>query len=198
MSTDIHIPIYQKRCRDSIAWENELKVYRMSLSCTPRLIRTEAPDLIEVEYIDALPYLDAVNGFDPQLLAITLSSFHQSITLDDMVLCHHDNQPGNILYNGVQYWFIDFSDSMLEYPEHDISHLLLFWAEEFESEKFCVLCHNFLDTYQIYKALDPKRFQDKLQENIIRFDERRKRYSRMIRKNAPRAEQNRKALSSFL
>jgi len=127
---------------------------------------------ITTKRIKGKAYLDAAN-FSAGDLAKAIAEFHQAGSKGDRCLCHYDNQPQNILMSGSDYYFIDFSDSKIDYPEADISHLLLFWAEEFGYMDFIGLAISFIDSYQTIIPLDAKRWQRYLRKSILRFDHRR-------------------------
>ena len=89
-----------------------------------------------------------------------------------------DNQPQNILLAGNKYYFIDFSDSRRDFPEVDVTHLLLFWAEEYPFMDFIARAGSFLNRYQQDITLERDRWSRSLKESIIRFDERRAKYNK--------------------
>ncbi len=188
------IDTYTKLCKSEQAYCRELEVYAKALPFTPKLLAAHPPGTLILEKLDAIPYLDYAEGFNPELLAETLAAFHLAFQNGDRTLCHHDNQPGNILFNGKQYYFIDFSDSLYENPLHDITHLLLFWAEEFETSLFGGLCHRFMAQYLSQNSIATGSFTHYLQANIIRFDERRNRYCKRQARNPARTIENRNLL----
>ncbi len=190
-------PHYTKICRTPEEYSRELFVYRRGLPFIPGLIESQPPLTLVLERVDARPYLDHPGGFDPELLAETLAAFHLEFHKDDLSLCHHDNQPGNILYNGTTYYLIDFSDSIYCSPLHDLSHLMLFWAEEFEPAHFSSLVIALMNRYLEINPVPTGDWQIYLKNNMERFDDRRRRYARQARKNPLRAEVNRDFLKSI-
>lgn len=161
----------------------ELEVYKLGLEITPRLLDNHEAVWIAVSRVDGIPYLDSPDGFDPALLASTISALHSSIIKDGMCLCHIDNQPGNLLWNGQRYYLIDFADSRLDLPETDITHLLLFWTEEFGPEMFRSLAGEFVMAYRVAAGKetslrDPNLWKLCLTQSRRRFYERRLRYGK--------------------
>jgi thiamine kinase-like enzyme len=161
----------------------ELEVYKRASRLRPSSwIITKRCGLPSLEWMESL-YLDSPDGFDPALLASTISALHSSIIKDGMCLCHIDNQPGNLLWNGQRYYLIDFADSRLDLPETDITHLLLFWAEEFEPQRFRPLARNFLKAYRETTGMrthlwDQEVWNQCLEQSRRRFYERRLRYGK--------------------
>lgn len=179
-----------KRFRFPEAYFRELSVYRLGLRITPRLLDRHEPEWIALERVDGIPYLNSDSGFDPALLARAVAALHGSRSDNGLCLCHIDNQPGNILWNGQRYMLLDFADSRFDRPETDVSHLLLFWAEEYEPDLFMHLASAFIAAYQQTRKLDTSQWQSCLQDSRERFYTRRARYC----KAAPKlAEEHRKA-----
>ncbi len=161
----------------------ELEVYKLGLEITPKLLDNHEAVWIATSRVDGIPYLDSPDGFDPALLASTISALHSSIIKDGMCLCHIDNQPGNLLWNGQRYYLIDFADSRLDLPETDITHLLLFWAEESEPQRFRSMARNFLTAYRETTGMrthlwDQEVWNQCLEQSRRRFYERRLRYGK--------------------
>ncbi len=197
MNPDKAQKYYLKQCKTNLAFERELYVYNLGLDCVPRLIEAVEPLGLKLELVSGVPYFDYPGGFDPQLLAKTIAGFHLCTLKDGRALCHHDNQPGNILYDGDRYYLIDFSDSIHEVIEHDITHLLLFWAEEYRISVFCDLVQRFIVEYSGMITIDYDRFGECLHKNIKRFDDRRQEFVKLKRKNALEADQNRRWLLQY-
>jgi tRNA A-37 threonylcarbamoyl transferase component Bud32 len=152
----------------------EFKVYEKGLPMVPKLLSSEEPKWIEIEYVEGKPYLNV----QPQteiidLLADTLGNFHKAMRTDNLYLCHWDNQPSNILYSRNQIWLLDFSESRTSVVEDDITHLLLFWCAEFSSDKLRSLVDKFISRYQIHIPLNAKIWKDALTRSLIRFNQRR-------------------------
>ncbi|HCM16264.1 MAG: phosphotransferase [Candidatus Cloacimonadaceae bacterium] len=183
MRTRVNIVLYPnvitKTFSDTRSYEAELRVYRLNLPHVPLLLcngKAEEPEesvwYISTKRIKAKPYLDE-KGFDPARLAAALADFHRASMVDSKCICHIDNQPKNILLNAGDFYFVDFSDSREDYPETDVSHLLLFWAEEYEFIDFIRRAAAFLNSYQTQIPLDPQRWRFCLSDSIKRFDKRR-------------------------
>ncbi|MDD2331496.1 MAG: phosphotransferase [Candidatus Cloacimonetes bacterium] len=191
-------PIFRKQCETELEFWKELSIYRSKLSYTPRLLGIGDDHTLILEAVDGVPYLDFLPIFDARLLGRTISSFHRTFQVSDRkTLCHHDNQPGNILYSGTQYYLIDFSEIQVNFPEHDISHLFLFWSEEFNLEQMVGLSRDFLEEYLVSSNLAQDKWNCCLSENLIRFDRRRARYCKPLRKNESFSAQNREFLKSL-
>lgn len=170
--------IYIKHFSNPEQFASELKVYQLGLPMIPKLLGFQEPDTLSIQRIAGLPYLDADAGFNPQLLGQTIAQFHRATLTGDKCLCHIDNQPKNILWDGESYFLIDFCDSHFAYPECDISHLLLFWAEDFPHSVFAPASIKFLKAYNRIIPIHPKRWESCVVESISRFDARRRLYGK--------------------
>ena len=162
---------------DPGAYHREMAVYSLALSQTPKLKRWNEPDLIVLEQVLGTPYLDL--PLDTRiciLLADTISAFHLATLREGRCICHWDNQPRNILVKDATCWLIDFSDSREAAPEDDISHLLLFWAGEFETHSFQKLAQEFITRYLQFVTLSPDTWKPACKRSVERFDERRSRF----------------------
>ena len=137
---------------------------------------------IRCRRINALPYLDFQNGFHPDLMGTAIARFHQHSFDGNQALCHIDNQPRNILFDGSGYWLVDFSDSRFEVPEYDLTHLFLFWVEEFPTPLMQNYVLSFLADYTELIQPRAQEWQASLAINIKRFAERRNRFNRQARK----------------
>lgn len=155
------------------AYHREWNVYRLKLDVCPRMISWLEPDSITIQRVPGQPYLDFGADMDVTGLADTIASFHLATYDGHGCLCHIDNQPGNILYDGSRHYLIDFSDAALAPPEMDISHLLLFWASEFPPDVFARLCQAFLRQYRLRIPIYSHLWQECLSASIARFDARR-------------------------
>jgi len=194
---------------------------------TPRLLGFTRPDVIVLEKVDGIPYLDHPDGFDAAMLGKTLASFHKTLWKNGITICQYDNQPKNILlvskpedevkeqgaeiiknrninliggetsvWHKLQhnFCFIDFSDARLDHPENDVSHLMLFWAEEFDVSKFAFLTSVFVSSYTRQVNLNKKIWLLLLRENIERFDRRRKIYNKIPDRVPKNRSENRELL----
>lgn len=184
------------------SFENELRVYGLKLPHVPHMLsHGEAEGIdgkiwyITTQRVKGKAYLDE-NSFDPSRLAHCIADFHEASLNKGKCLCHIDNQPKNILVSGADFFFVDFSDSIMDFPETDITHLLLFWAEEFAYLDFIGIAGCFLNSYQQRISLDPKRWRKALKHSITRFDERRMRYNKKTA--ASDSEKNRNWLEAVV
>ncbi len=177
--------VIKRFCAADAFWR-ELEVYQKHLAVTPRLLDNDAPHSITMERIDGIPYLDTSHRIPTKLLAEAISMLHNSRTDNDRCLCHVDNQPKNILLGKDRVYLIDFADAGMDLPEADISHLMLFWAEQFTYQQMETLCHGFLDAYHGSIPLSALRWTKCLPQSIERFDARR----RMFRSQRPHPHPN--------
>lgn len=184
-------------------FERELKVYRLAPPHVPELLATGESEVmgqmlyyITAKRIKGKAYLDLPN-FSPADLGKALAEFHAFTCKAGKCLCHIDNQPQNIILAGNNFYFIDFSDSRIDFPEVDISHLLLFWAEEYRYMDFIAHAGSLLNRYQEDITLDSGRWSRFLKQNIVRFDERRAKYGKTC-KPAPDSSRNRDWLSNAI
>ncbi|MDP3115424.1 MAG: phosphotransferase [Candidatus Cloacimonadaceae bacterium] len=177
----------------------ELAVYNANLPMTPKLLSHRETRELVLERIDGIPYLDIPQGFDPIRLAQRIAAFHRHSLKGESCLCHIDNQPKNILWDHADFFLIDFSDSRIEAPEYDLSHLMLFWADSFAPQRLQNLAELFLNEYRKLIPPDPIRWQRCLAENILRFDQRRALFNKKPAiLPANQIKQNRLILSSLI
>lgn len=179
-------------------FEAELFAYQLGLNMLPKLLEFKKPNWIKLEKVTGIPYLNALECFKPVLLAETLARFHLATLKNDQCLCHIDNSPKNILFCQDKYYFIDFSDSKMDFPERDITHLLLFWAADFSAKFFLDSVTIFWAIYTSFLQLDKNRWNDCLQQNIAIFDQRRELYGKPTGKQSAAIQNsNRLYLSSI-
>ncbi|MCB5278528.1 MAG: phosphotransferase [Candidatus Cloacimonetes bacterium] len=183
MSVDINLIIYPsvvtKTFSNKDLYKNELFVYKLNIPHVPKLLsygQTEAMNsnlwYITTKRVKGKPYLDE-SFFNASQMGLAVAEFHKASLTSNKCLCHFDNQPKNILLTGSVYYFVDFTDSKIDFPETDITHLLLFWADEFDYKEFINLVTSFLNAYQRIISLDPNRWATCLNNSISRFDKRR-------------------------
>jgi thiamine kinase-like enzyme len=150
--------------------------------------------------LPGIPYLDAGVPSDIMLnkLADAISRFHAITKTKDTVLCHWDNQPGNILWDevGQQIYLLDFEDIRPGFPEADLIHLMLFWAEALNHEDFVNRTKLFINLYQSAVPLKAECWKNECRKAKVRFDARRKKYNKRERLENPSRKLNRKYLSS--
>jgi hypothetical protein len=174
-----------KHFNDPKHFQAELYAYQAGLRMLPDLLDFQVPQWIKIEKVKGIPYLDRLDYFYPELLAETYANFHLATLKNDKCLCHVDNSPKNILFCQGKYYFIDFADSRFEYPERDITHLLLFWAADFPADYFKYALETFLNGYLSFVILNSERWNSYLKSNIILFDQRRKLHSKKTGKESP-------------
>lgn len=180
-----------KLFREEAQYQRELAVYTTQPPHVPMLMGhgQDGSGLsegygyyIRCQRIQGKPYLDHPDSFQADLLGTSIARFHQHSFDGSSALCHIDNQPKNILYDGNGYWLVDFSDSRLEAPEYDLTHLFLFWVEEFSTPQMQHYVISFLSAYA--KIIQPRAqaWRGCMIANIKRFDERRGRFNHLARK----------------
>lgn len=184
-----------KHFSNSEDFQRELDVYQKGIESVPTLLGFHTPQSITIERIRSIPYLDVKPYFSVILLANAISALHASTVIQGRCLCHIDNQPKNILATSKRYYLIDFTDSKVDYPEADISHLMLFWAEEFSLQEMNTFCTSFLQNYSVPIKLDGQRWTECMKSSIARFDERRRKFrSKDISEINPVSEANKEHL----
>ncbi|MFA5498059.1 MAG: phosphotransferase [Candidatus Cloacimonadia bacterium] len=189
-----------KKCRCRKEFENELRVYRLNLDFTPRLLSHNEETLeIEMSYIDGA-HLWGVNSIDFIALGDLFGKFHSSYKEGEMVLSHRDTNPRNYLYDisSKKYYFIDFAESGLSFPENDLVCFLLFWGANCHPSEFDHIMVGFLRGYHNYiEMLDEDR-TSLFREWFDDFDERRRVYGKTPCLNQDWQERNRaKLLDEF-
>lgn len=188
---------------DKELFERELLVYQLAPPHVPDLISAGQAEImgqklfyITAKRIKGKAYLDLPN-FSTSALGAALADFHAFSFKAEKCLCHIDNQPQNILLAGDKYYFIDFSDSRRDFPEADITHLLLFWAEEYRYMDFITHAGSLLNRYQNDITLNRIRWSLFLKQSITRFDERRAKYNKAL-KHTQDCSRNRDWLSNAI
>lgn len=172
----------------------ELGVYNLNLPMLPKLIGFCEPNWIKLSRVSGTPYLDT--DFDAAILARTILAFHLASFDGVKCICHIDNQPRNILAEGDRFWFLDFSDSCIDYPEFDLCHLLLFWASDLPGGVFAGKLRAFLSAYDAGLAIRSEFWRECLHRSIEVFDQRRDIYRKSLGKNpVPVVLQNRALLN---
>lgn len=179
----------EKICRNKRAFANELFVYGSDFPYKPKLIEIRKPQTLVLSKIEGIPYLDVPELTDEMVikLAKAISKLHSIARVDDIVLCHWDNQPRNILWseNKQKIFLLDFEDIRFAPPEADIAHLFLFWAEMMNASGFKQMTGLFLNNYKSLVSLSQARWKDELKKAKSRFDRRRKLYNKQERAMNP-------------
>lgn len=193
---------YIKKCRSKKAFSNELFIYQSSFSYKPNLIKVVNPNTLFLELVEAVPYLDIADFTDNMViqLAKVISSFHSLIHIEDKVMCHWDNQPRNILWSKKKerYYLVDFEDIRFAYPETDLAHLFLFWAEVMNQADFTARIKLFIANYQNKSKQSASRWKAEYNKAKARFDRRRIKHNKNEPIPNPDRLINRKLLSNLL
>jgi len=177
-----------KRFSDPEAFQRELRVYQLGLSCCPKLLDSGQEGWIIIQYIDGFPYVDARRSIDYYLLGKTLAGFHNATRAKDQVLCHIDNNPKNILLKTGQYYLIDFEDSGMAAPETDLSHLVLFWLGIIDPREIEPAFKAFIAGYRSLAPLNPELWLHALEHSRQRFVQRREAHAKPIHASLQKPE----------
>lgn len=193
---------YTKVCSTQRKFNNELFVYQSAFPDKPKLLEILAPRTLVLEKVEAIPYLD-VPEFTEEMavkLAQTIARLHSVTRQDEKVLCHWDNQPKNILWSEHKrkFYLVDFEDIRLNYPEADIAHLFLFWAEVMDRDELLSKILIFLDEYNHSFELRNDRWRKHCSNSLRRFDNRRLRYGKVINRLFNDLTGNRLIISNLL
>ena len=152
----------------------ELIIYEMGLPMTARLI--EATELrLKTQYLNGKHYLDELELFFPGMLGRTIAAFHRATFDGSKCWCHSDNNPKNIIldWNLTAYYLLDFEDIVFDYPEHDLTHLMLFWVQHFNESDVMRYKNLFLEAYTLLMPIDPVRWNESIPQSIEKFNQRR-------------------------
>lgn len=192
---------YSKVCSTRRAFLNELFVYESAYPHKANLIEISNGNTLILSRLDGIPYLDADVITEEIIikLAKAIGKFHSLQQVDGKVLCHWDNQPRNILWSArnKQIYLLDFEDIRLAYPEADLTHLFLFWAEVMNADEFVTNVQTFLHHYRGQIPLDINRWNAEYRKTKARFDRRRRKYSKKEKVANPFGTSNRKYLSKI-
>lgn len=163
-----------KRFFDSDELKKELQVYQKQLPMTARLISAGGMQ-IDLSLLQGRPYLDTPLSFFPGLLGRTLAAFHQSGFDGSKCWCHWDNNPKNILLSEdlTAYYLVDFAQLEFDFPEADLTHLLLFWIQHFNDEQLRRFTKLFINAYTLLMPIDKERWNQHIPLSIRRFNQRR-------------------------
>lgn len=169
-----------KHFDDPVCCFRERDIYSLKLPVIPRLIADHSPTSLEIELIHGYPYLDAMNTFDPEKLGHCLADFHKATMIGEECHCHWDNNPKNILFCEGNYFLIDFSDSIISYPECDLTHLMLFWFEVMDDEHLIRAKSLLLRSYGEVLSINIPRWNDSIPSSYERFIARRLKWEKPI------------------
>ncbi len=189
---------YIKVCKSKRAFSNELLVYQSAYPNKSELIVIGKPNTLVLTEVKGIPYLDVQDFSDDMIakLARAISRFHNLVKVEGKVLCHWDNQPRNILWNDKEkkFYLIDFEDLRLAFPESDIAHLFLFWAEVMDYNQFSESVRKFVDNYQGKRILNWETWSLAARNSMHRFDRRRWKYHKLEKRDNSDRLKNRKLL----
>ncbi len=165
-----------KVCRTAVDFHKEVRVLSIAFPFIPSLLATYGEKVIEMELLEGETITNKMN-LDFFKLAGLFSQLHLKTSNKQKVLCHIDTNPKNYIIDEVtgNYYMIDFSESSLSVPEHDLFNFLLFFAAMYEPERFekAMIC--FLNSYKNKRLLDRNR-HPLFDQWIDIFDHRREKY----------------------
>jgi len=182
--------------------EQERLIFNKRLSIIPRLIATGSKDSIEYndfEYVES-SHLWQLDNIDFQAIAELYCELHQLENKQDKVICQIDTNPRNIIYDKLngRYYLIDFVDWRWEYPEFDLIHFLLFWAEVVSKVEFDDIQQSFLKSYKLKGEINSQRWGRLYPQVVHFFEDRRKLYGKSEKKFNPDQKTNRNLLSKLM
>ena len=165
---------FSKRFSEPKEYCKELTVYYRELPMTAKLKESKELQL-DLEYLAGRPYLDHLPWFFPGLLGRTIAAFHQATFNGSRCWCHWDNNPQNILvdWDYTCYYLVDFAETEYDFPEADLTHLMLFWIQHFNDADLVLYKELFLKAYTLLMPIDTERWNQCLPISIARFNQRR-------------------------
>ena len=155
-------------------YDKEMLVYGRHFSFVPGLISTDNDLTITIEMIQG-HHISQESDF--YTIGEHFSELHL-IKSGELSLCHQDTNPKNYMYTSGKYYFIDFAESGFNYPEFDLIHFLLFWAEIADRETFKTISHDFLQGYLLKGQINHDKWQMIYNETVNKFDNRRKQFGK--------------------
>ena len=161
-----------KICDSPKMFKKELYIYKKKLQFTPKLIDNDGKNTLMLEYIEGTPIMDLAQ---PNFVKITelIINLHSLESKKSKCICHYDNNPKNYLYADGEYYMLDFSEWIYDYPETDLIHFLLFWASTYNAVKFKHVFEQVISTYKAKRIINPLEWELMIPEIILRFDSRR-------------------------
>lgn len=194
--------IFRKFYLEKYDAEQERLIFNKRLSITPQIISTGSKDNIEYndfEYLESC-HLWQMDNIDFQSIGELYRELHQLENRQDMVICQIDTNPRNIIYDKIngRYYLIDFVDWRWEFPEFDLIHFLLFWAEVVSKDKFEDIQHTFLNSYKLKGEINTQRWGRLFPQVVHFFEQRRKLYGKSEKKFNPDQLTNRNLLSNLI
>ncbi|MBN2461510.1 MAG: phosphotransferase [Candidatus Cloacimonetes bacterium] len=187
-----------KICRSHAEFNKELFIYEKKPSFAPRLLEHNQKNTLMLEYVEGIPLTDLIQP-DFARLALLFVELHELDRKEDKCVCLMDSNPHNFLFceKEVKYYIVDFSEWDYDYPEADLIHFLLFWASQYQGEKFHRIFREFLHHYRIHLAVNPIQWELLVPEMILRFDSRRHEYHKLEKVVNPDVQLNRSFLTEL-
>lgn len=108
------------------------------------------------------------------------AQLHDFADKDQMVICHMDTNPQNIIWSVHQdrYFLVDFGDWLWFYGEYDLIHFLLFWASAKCAGEFDLIADAYLKGYHAQRKINVHKWDSLYAETINNFDKRRANYNK--------------------
>ncbi len=155
-------------------YNKEMLVYGRHFSFVPEIINRDDELSFSMEMIQGH---NISEGSDFHVIGEHFSQLH-SVKSGDLSLCHQDTNPKNYMYSLGEYYFIDFAESDFNYPEYDLIHFLLFWAEIAEAEAFKTIINNFIKGYKRKGKICKNKWTELFPQIVQMFDDRRLKYEK--------------------
>ncbi len=184
-----------KICNSPKMFRKELYIYKKKLPYTPKLIDNDSKNTLILEYLDGISIMDMP---EPDFIEITelMVNLHSLESKGDKCICHFDNNPNNYLHANGKYYMLDFSEWIYDYPETDLIHFLLFWASEYNSDKFKSIFEQVISTYRTKRMINPLEWELMIPEIVLRFDSRRRKFGK--KQTHPDISINREILKNII
>jgi hypothetical protein len=187
-----------KICNSPSEYKKALAIYQRQLPFTPRLLDDDGSITLVLEYLPGIPIGD-MDVPDFAALAQLFVQLHSLESRAGHVICHHDTNPKNYLYLPEQnrYIMLDFAEWRYDFPESDLIHFLLFFASIYSRREFTLAARSFLDAYRAKLPVNPIQWGMMLEEEIERFDSRRRFYGKSEAQKNPDVQDNRALLQQI-
>jgi tRNA A-37 threonylcarbamoyl transferase component Bud32 len=174
-------------------FSRELNIYLRRLSFTPRLLDYNSRNELVLEYLP-LPTLGTLHNADFGCVGRLLADLHGT---GDRTICHRDNNPRNYLLAETYAYMIDFAEWEYGFPEEDLTHFLLFWAELCNREAFASLAGRLMEGYCSSGRVDVEAWEAACERMMERFDRRRRDFGKQESNPDGFREVNRKRLREW-
>lgn len=178
-----------KHCNSLQEFQNELKIYQLNLSITPKLIAQYSDLRIEIEKLKGSHPGKITQFF---LCLECLIHFHQ-LTLDYSI-CHTDPCPKNFICSEGCAYIIDFSQIETGAQAKDIIAFFLFLVDILPIEDLDQMGMFFKNNYSDLYDIDRKIIDEECQ----RFDIRRKEYKRILKLSVEQKTKRQRILSYLI